>query len=135
MAHFKWDSSYSVKVKKFDEEHQGLFRILNELHDGMLAGRGQKVLQPVLSELLQYTEQHFSAEELVMKRVGYPQLPAQIEQHRKFSDKIKQVSADYQAGTIGMTVEVMDFLTDWLKKHIVGMDKQYSEFLNARGIA
>ena len=70
-----------------------------------------------------------------MRSAGYPQLQAQIEQHRHFTDKIKEVSAKYKAGGIGMTVEMLDFLTDWLKKHIVGMDKQYSDFLNAKGVA
>ncbi len=135
MPQFNWDSSYSVKVKRFDDDHQQLFKIINELYDGMMARRGQEVLQKVLNELLQYTERHFAGEEVVMKNAGYPQLQAQIEQHRRFTDKIKEVSAKYKAGGIGMTVEVLDFLTDWLKKHIVGMDKQYSEFLNAKGIA
>ncbi len=135
MPQFKWDSTYSVKVKRFDDDHQELFRILNTLYDGMMARRGQEVLHNVLNELLQYTEKHFAGEEAVMRSAGYPQLQAQIEQHRRFTDKIKEVSAKYKSGGIGMTVDVLDFLTDWLAKHIVGMDKQYSQFLNAKGIA
>jgi hemerythrin len=124
-----------VKVKRFDDDHRQLFRILNQLHDGMLAGRGQNVLQTVLDDLLRYTEKHFAAEETIMKAAGYAQLLAHIDQHRKFTDKIKDVSAKYKAGGIGMTIEVLDFLTDWLKRHIIGVDKQYSDFLNARGVA
>jgi hemerythrin len=124
-----------VKVKRFDDDHRQLFRILNQLHDGMLAGRGQNVLQTVLDDLLRYTEKHFAAEETIMKTAGYAQLLAHIDQHRKFTDKIKDVSAKYKAGGIGMTIEVLDFLTDWLKRHIIGVDKQYSDFLNARGVA
>jgi hemerythrin-like metal-binding protein len=135
MPLFKWDSTYSVKVKRFDDDHQQLFNILNELHDGMMARRGQEVLQNVLNELLQYTEKHFASEEAVMKAAGYPQLQAQIDQHRKFTDKIKEASAKYKAGGLGMTMEMLDLLTDWLKKHIRGVDKQYSDFLNARGVA
>ena len=52
MPQFNWDSTYSVKVKRFDDDHQQLFRILNQLHDGMMARRGQEVLQNVLNELL-----------------------------------------------------------------------------------
>jgi hemerythrin len=135
MPQFNWDNSYSVKVKRFDGDHQQLFRILNELYAAMAAGQGQTVIQRVLLQLLQYTEKHFSAEEAVMKSAGYPQLQAQIDQHRKFTTKIKEISDKCKAGSIGLTVEVFDFLTDWLKQHIVGMDKQYSEFLNAKGIA
>jgi hemerythrin len=135
MPQFNWESRYSVKVKRFDDDHQELFRILNTLHDAMMARRGQQVLQRVLDELLLYTEGHFSREEEVMRSAGYPKLQAQIEQHRRFTDKIKEVSAKYKDGTVGLTIEVLDFLTDWLKKHIIGVDQQYSEFLNARGIS
>ena len=135
MPQFNWDQSYSVKVKRFDDDHQQLFRILNQLHDGMKAGRGKDVLQGVLEQLLQYTERHFAGEEQVMKSAGYPQLQAQIEQHRRFTDKIKEVSAKHKSGSVGLTVDVFDFLTSWLKQHIVGVDKQYSDFLNAKGIA
>ena len=69
----------------------------------MMARRGQEVLQGVLNELLRYTEKHFSGEEPVMRSAGYPQLPAQIEQHRRFTDKIKELSAKYQAGGVGMS--------------------------------
>lgn len=135
MPQFKWEPRYSVKVKRFDDDHQELFRILNTLHDAMMARRGQEVLQNVLSELLQYTEGHFSREEEVMRKAGYPKLSAQIEQHRRFTDKIKEVSTKYKEGSVGLTVDMLDFLTDWLKKHIIGVDQQYSDFLNARGIA
>ena len=33
MPLFIWNSSYSVKVKRFDADHQQLFNIINELHD------------------------------------------------------------------------------------------------------
>jgi hemerythrin len=135
MAQFNWDSTYSVKVKRFDDDHRQLFRLLNQLHEGMLAGRGQQVLQTVLDDLLRYTEKHFTAEETIMKTAGYAQLPAHIDQHRRFTGKIKDVSAKYKAGSIGMTIEVLDFLTGWLKQHIIGVDQRYSDFLNAKGVA
>lgn len=135
MPRFNWDPSYSVNVKQFDEDHQEMFRALSVLYDGMMTRRGQQVLQRALDDLLQCTEEHFASEEAVMRSAGYPQLQAQIEQHRRFLQSIKDVSAKYKADGMGMTIEIVDFLTDWLKKHIVGMDKQYSQLLNAKGIA
>ena len=135
MPLFAWNASYSVKVKRFDDDHQQLFNIINELHESMRTGRGKEVLHDVLTKLLRYTEQHFTAEEAVMKEVGYPGLAAQVEQHRKFTAKIKEVTDQYKAGTIGLSVSVQDFLTKWLLSHIVAVDKQYSEFLNAKGVA
>ena len=135
MPLFTWNSSYSVKVKRFDADHQQLFSIINELHEGMKAGRGKDAMNGVLSKLLGYTERHFTAEEAVMKQLGYIQLPAHIEQHRKFTGKIKEVADQYKAGAAGLSVDVLDFLTKWLSQHIMATDKQYSEFMNAKGVA
>lgn len=135
MPLFTWNSSYSVKVERFDEDHQQLFDIINELHEGMKAGRSKDVMHDVLTKLLRYTERHFTAEEAVMKDLGYAQLPAHIEQHRKFTGKIKDVADQYKAGAVGLSVDVLDFLTKWLAQHIVAIDKQYGDFMNAKGVA
>ena len=130
-----WTPSYSVKVKRFDEDHQQLFSVVNELHAGMKAGQGNAVLQDVLLKLLRYTERHFTAEEAVMKELGYPQLAAHVEQHRKFVAKVTTVVDQYKAGTVGLSVDVLDFLVKWLSQHIMAVDKQYGDFLNAKGVA
>src|SRR5271157_2886782 len=41
MALVTWDQSYSVSVKKLDEQHQKLFSLLNTLHEAMRQGKGQ----------------------------------------------------------------------------------------------
>jgi hemerythrin len=40
----------------------------------------------------------------------------------------------FVANEVGLTLEVMEFLKDWLNKHSMGSDKKYSPFLNARGV-
>jgi hemerythrin len=135
MAQFAWNDTYSVNVKRFDEDHQRLFDIINELHEGMKARRGKEILHGILGKLLSYTEQHFTREEAALKSTGYPQLTDQIQQHRMFTDKIKDLTAQHKAGAAGLSIEVTDFLTEWLSKHIMRSDRQYSEFLNAKGVA
>lgn len=63
MSFANWDDSYGVKVRRLDDEHKQLFSIINQLHEGMKAGRGKDVMQNVLNQLLSYTEQHFADEE------------------------------------------------------------------------
>ena len=51
------------------------------------------------------------------------QLAQQVsEQVRKFNE-----------GELELTTELTDFLSDWLQNHINGTDKEYSEFLQAKG--
>ena len=135
MPPFRWDPSYSVQVKHFDEQHQQLFRIINDLYDGMRVGSGQEVLRDVLIALQDYILLHFAGEEAVMRNTGYPKLQGHIAQHRKFTSKVEDVCTRYIEGRIGLSIDVLDFLTAWLQQHIVNTDKQYGEFLNSKGIA
>jgi hemerythrin len=134
MAFFTWSNSYSVGVQQFDGEHQQLFRIMNELYDGMMAGKGKDVLDGVLQKLIRYTEQHFSGEEGIMKSKGYAELQAQIEQHRQFTTKMKDFQSQFRAGAVALSVPLLDFLRDWLTKHIAGADKRYTTYLNSKGV-
>lgn len=134
MAFFTWNSSYSVGVRRFDSEHQQLFSIMNELYDGMKAGRGKEVMATTLKKLIRYTEQHFSGEEAVMGRAGYAELNSQIVQHRQFTGKMKDFEAQFHAGAVGLSVGLLDYLRDWLTTHISVADKRYTAFLNGKGV-
>ena len=126
MAFFTWNNSYSVGVQQFDGEHQKLFSIMNELYDGMKAGKGKDVLDGVLQKLIGYTEQHFSSEEAIMGRAGYAGLQS--------TTKMKDFQTQYRAGAVALSIQLLDYLRDWLKSHIAGADKSYTSYLNAKGV-
>ena len=134
MAFFTWNNSYSVGVQRFDTEHQRLFQIMSQLFDGMKEGKGRDVLAGVLQNLIRYTEQHFSSEEQVMGAKGYADLQTHIAQHRQFTAKVKEFDVQYRAGAVAISVEVLDYLRDWLTSHIAGTDKSYTTFLNQKGV-
>lgn len=134
MPFANWSDSYSVKVLGLDNEHKQLFSIINQLHESMKAGRGKDVMQDVLDQLLRYTEQHFTDEEALMQRAGYPWLFAHIALHRQFVNKIERFGNDFRSGALPISVDMLEFLRNWLAEHIMGTDRQYSETLNAAGI-
>ena len=134
MPQFKWDASYSVSVKQFDSDHQQLFDILNELYEGMTAGQGQQVLQDVLNRLVAYAQRHFAAEEVAMRKIQYASLQAHLDEHRKFTAKVGTVMQQLKTGKIGISLDLFDFLSSWLKHHILVVDKNYGPALNAKGI-
>jgi hemerythrin len=129
-----WNDSYSVKVQRLDDEHKRLFDIINQLHEGMKAGRGKDVLQSVLDQLLRYTEQHFKNEEELLQRAGYSELTAHMARHQQFVSKVKGFSKDFQSGAAAISVDVLEYLKNWLTEHIMGTDRQYSATLTAAGI-
>lgn len=134
MALVKWDQSYSVKVIRCDEDHKKLFALINTLHDAMLAGKGRETIQQVVRELSSYTKFHFSAEEALLEKTNYPSLLPHRAQHQDFVKRVDQFQNDLAQGKNGNSIFVLEFLKDWLSKHIMQTDKKYSEHLNGKGV-
>lgn len=129
-----WTDSYSVNVTVFDKHHQHLFSLLNDLHDAMLGGRGKDVLQKTIAELVSYTQNHFTAEEAALKRTGYPDLERHRAEHQRFAAQVQQFATDFASGKAMLTLEVLNFLRQWLQNHIVGTDQRYGAHLNRNAI-
>jgi len=134
MALFVWNDTYSVQVGTIDEQHKKLFNIINQLHEALGAGKGQATVKTILKELVDYTVTHFRAEEALLEKQAYPNLAVHRLEHKNLVDKIKKFQSEYETGQLGMAVQVMNFLQDWLKSHILKTDKQYSPFLNSKGV-
>jgi hemerythrin-like metal-binding protein len=124
----------SVGIAKFDKEHQGLFDIMNKLHEAMLSGRGKDALRPVLVELGHYTIDHFGHEEALLRLHGYPLLAEHLKIHEAFRKKITEIDAQSKAGAAALSVSTLDFLREWLSQHILGVDMQYKDFLASKGV-
>jgi hemerythrin len=135
MAFLKWTQAFSVGVALFDEQHRTLVRMLNDLHTAMMDGRGKEVLGPTLDGLVDYTSTHFTDEEQLMARHGYPELEPHREEHRKLVAQVLELREQYRAGRAALTIEVMAFLKDWLVQHIQGTDRRYGAHLHERGVS
>ena len=134
MALFSWTPGYSVNVTQMDDEHKKLFALISQLHEAMGAGKGKDVVGPILGELGNYAQTHFAHEESIMQSNNYPGYAKQKAAHDAFIAKVKEMQAQQKAGQLMMSMQVMNFLKDWLVNHIMGMDKNYGPYLNAKGV-
>jgi hemerythrin len=135
MAMMEWSPAFSVKIKKFDDQHKKLVELLNQLHDAMKSGQGNAMLGVVLQSLITYTATHFKEEEQVMQAKGYPDLAAHKAEHQKLVTKVLDLQKQFQSGSSVLTMTVLSFIKDWLVSHIQGVDKKYGVYLNAKGIS
>ena len=131
---FQWNDSYSVKVAALDNQHKKLFDLVNELHQAMKSGRGKDAMGEILRRLIDYTVHHFSVEEKLMEMHKYPEFVAHRAEHRALAEKVVAFKKELEADSGTVTLEVMDFLQQWLLNHIQRVDQGYSEFLNAQGV-
>ncbi|MCW5977249.1 MAG: hemerythrin family protein [Bryobacteraceae bacterium] len=88
----------------------------------------------IIAELIEYTKAHFGYEERMMKLAAYPDYEVHKLQHDRLAARVLEFHKEYAAGRVLMSLDVMEFLKNWLQTHIKGPDKNYSPFLNAKGI-
>lgn len=136
MAFMEWNPTFSVGIAQFDEEHKRLVKMLNDLHAAMLKGKGSEVLGAILDGLISYTKTHFANEEKYMVQHQYPDYRAHKAEHDALARKVLAVQAQFKQGGKGATLsmDVLNFLSDWLVKHIMGSDRKYQPFLSAKGV-
>jgi hemerythrin-like metal-binding protein len=134
MALINWNETYSVKIKEIDTQHKKLVDLINLLHDSMKGGKGREQVEPILTELVNYTAYHFSFEEKLFGQHNYPDTKIHIRQHNDLLEQVKIYIKSFQDGKGVLPIELMDFLQKWLLNHINGTDKKYSAFFNSKGI-
>ncbi len=134
MALVTWNDNLSVNVEEFDRQHKKLIALINELNDAMSVGKGKDVLEKIVNELVRYTVTHFKDEEKCFARFRYPDTFNHRIEHLAFIRRVANFKNEIENGKLPLSVEVLSFMSDWLKKHIMGTDKKYSQFFNENGL-
>lgn len=129
MALIDWDKRLETGHSKIDEQHKALIDTINKLHVAMKTGKGRGEIEGILVFLKDYTVSHFRMEEDLMNHSHYTGMAKHKEIHHDLVVQVADLVDRHQKGTLTMTMAVMDFLNDWLTKHIQGEDFRLAEFL------
>ncbi len=130
MPIIEWNDSMSVGVSLFDEHHKKLIDYINQLYDAMKNGKGRDITGPIVKNLYDYAVFHFGIEEEEMAKINYPKLEEQKSEHKYFVEKVKEFSERINSQDILISTDLLDFLSDWLKKHILKNDMEYKPYFN-----
>lgn len=130
-----WSDNLLVGVSEVDRQHKQLVVQINALHDAMRSGQGKDALETTLGERAAYTQYHFTAEEQYMQKFGYPGYAAHKTEHDAFVAKVAGFRKDYAAGKLGLSIEVMKFLRNWVTGPIRGSDTHYPACFREHGLS
>jgi hemerythrin len=130
MAFIDWKESYNTGVGPIDEQHQRLVELINELHSAMKQAKSKEVIGEVISELAKYTQYHFTDEEKYMQRANYPKLLEHKKEHDDFVAHVSDYKGRFDRGEVMLSIDVLNFLQDWLVDHIEGSDQDYVSYVN-----
>ncbi len=121
-----WDGSLDTGVKLVDVQHKYLIDIINELAEAIEQDKAASTIGEILNLLQYYTEWHFEREELCMNRYQCPVAAANENAHGQFIETVKAYREEYRriGGTGDIALRIYKTLTEWLVKHIQGVDCQ-----------
>jgi hemerythrin-like metal-binding protein len=120
-----WSQEMSVKIASIDEQHKRLVAMINTLHREMLDKRGLEAQRKTINEMVDYASTHFKVEEDYMRRFNFPGTIQHVAAHTSFTTKALELKQRADGDEFILTVEILDFLKDWLKNHIMGVDRLY----------
>jgi len=124
-----WNDALSVGYRPIDADHLRLVELVNELHDNLLAGSSMTLIEAGFQRLVRHTASHFRHEEQLMAESGFSDSVNHTLVHRQLETQIADLLARLAAGEPVFTLELVEFLRNWLLNHILTLDKKLGEHL------
>jgi len=105
-----------------DTQHQVLFELIDRIKEVPFD-------PDILVRLKLYAEHHFVLEETYMERLDYPQAEAHIRAHDRFREELEAMLETDPSMHESLQVSLSDFLSRWLRLHVLGIDKKLEAFV------
>lgn len=132
MGLIDWTDDFETGIVAVDDQHRKLVEIVNKFDEAASHGKGSRIMNEILSELIGYTAEHFAAEEKLLEEAEYPKLKQHQSQHRQLLQRVERLKFEFEQQGKRVTVEVREFLKYWLINHILKEDKAYVPTLMAK---
>jgi hemerythrin len=105
-----------------DTQHQVLFDLIDQIKEVPFD-------PDILVRLKLYAEHHFILEETYMQTLEYPHMEAHIVAHDRFREELAAMLDTDPSMHVALQVSLSDFLYQWLKLHVLGIDKKLEDFV------
>src|SRR5450631_816248 len=105
MVFFKWSDDLDVGNAFIDDDHRHLIALLNMVSFAIKSGKGKLVLGALLSDLIQYTQEHFKREEAVMRNIHYREFLEHKAEHEKLIFEVLVLQKKYANGDVDLVAD------------------------------
>ena len=133
MPMLEWNDSLSCHVADIDAQHKSLVDMVNKLHDAMRSGAAESALFSIIGEMRKYTVEHFDTEEKYMAEYSFQDAAAHKAEHKDFVDKVVKVEEGLKGGKVELSMDILNFLSNWLVTHIFDVDVKMGRYLASKG--
>lgn len=131
MSRYEFTRKLETGNEIIDGEHRELIEAVNRLLDACSQGKGRAFMDETIRFLNNYVDKHFSHEEQLQKKSGYPSLEAHRAFHEKYKQTLKEITSQISAA--GPTITELGKLNGHigvLITHISTEDRKLAAFLN-----
>lgn len=129
MAYIEWSESLSVGVEFIDHEHKTIIALMNRLYDHYVQEEHLSILKSAIKTLVEYTQYHFSHEEMIMDACHYPEIPSHHHQHTLLLQKVTDIAEQFHTNPSSIDKDkLLIFLKEWLINHILKEDMAYRPY-------
>ncbi|MBM7615063.1 bacteriohemerythrin [Alkaliphilus hydrothermalis] len=141
---FGWDKMYETNIQMVDQQHKRLVELINQLNAEVIAqlefDNYDRIME-ILGELKDYTVEHFQHEESLMKdAMGkfddeklaefWAYFKNHKNEHADFVNKVEEVYCNnIDENQVEISIELIDFLVEWIKNHILKIDLQLEKYI------
>jgi len=133
MPLIEWTDDLDVGFDLIDKQHRVLVEMINELYDALMEIKGQEALRKIVNRMVEYAAIHFMVEEKHMVDHGYENYEKHKIIHDSFSRKAVDLKKQLSEEGFVLSLDVLNFLRDWLIDHIKGTDREYIPFFIKTG--
>ena len=129
-----WDPSLAIGIPEIDEQHRSLFEQATRFDAAVRSGLKGKEIQGLFSFLAGYANEHFEAEERIMREAGYPRLASHVLEHAEFRRRLATLLPHWESegDSTALLMAVSGFLMRWLREHIAASDRAIGDHLRSR---
>ncbi len=128
----KWTDSFLTGVKKIDEEHKVIFKLMdNAYRVATNDGASEADIMMEFTNLLTMVSKHIDTEERIMVELNYPDTETHKRQHAHFMSVLHNAVAHTIAGKSADDKLIL-FMRNWVACHVMISDKELGLFYRSK---
>lgn len=130
-----WNDGLDIGVKSIDDEHKKLLDIINKFSEAIDNDTNNEEFEKIFDKLNLYIREHFTSEEVLIKKSSYKDFDKHQYQHQFFTNKISEIKDRFfSTDDYSKRKEIVIFLIDWLINHIINEDMKLIKYFKESGL-
>jgi hemerythrin-like metal-binding protein len=130
-----WTEQMSVSVKLLDNDHKKLALLVSDLHDGVMQGRPQPMLEGHFATLVRHLRTHIAHEEQLFAETAYPEAAIHQREHEFLMERVLDLQMRFgRENSAEGYLELVNLLKGWLFSHFQSSDQEYAPYFKSKGV-